>query len=317
MASPSISPPPPAKALPVRLIRPPRRFEPLNLRELWDNREMLLLFTFRDIKVRYKQTVLGVLWAVIQPFMTMIVFSFVFGRVARMPSDGIPYPLFSYVGLLPWNFFSNGLTKASTSLTLNAHMIRKIYFPRLILPVSAILSGVIDFVISLAMLLVLYAYYGSALPHVTGGFAAYHLTSPEFTETALKLVTSNYEITANIIWLPALMLLAFISSLAVSLWLAALNVSFRDIGQALSFLTRILMYLTPVIYPISALPESFRWVAAINPITGVVEGFRWAMLGVDSAPGSVLLISTLASIVLLISGLYYFRKAETTFADLI
>lgn len=301
----------------VKVIEPPKRFQPLNLRELWQHREVLMLFTLRDIKIRYKQTVLGILWAVIQPFVTMIVFSFIFGRVARMPSDGIPYPLFSYVGLLPWNFFSNGLNKASTVLVSSSQMIRKIYFPRMILPISAILSGMIDFIVSFVMLGVLYVYYAFATPHVTAGLPAYALANPAFVESAFKAVTANYEITANIIWLPVLLLLAFLSALSVSLWLSALNVSFRDVGYALNFFLRMLLYLTPVIYPVSALPSEFQFIAALNPITGVVEGFRWAMLGVDTAPGPLILVSTAATVVLLISGAYYFRKAEATFADLV
>lgn len=310
--------PKPTPAQYVKVIEPPKRFQPLNLRELWQQRELLFLFTLRDVKIRYKQTVLGILWAVIQPFVTMIVFSFVFGRVARMPSDGIPYPLFSYVGLLPWNFFSNGLSKASTVLVSSSQMIRKIYFPRMILPISSILSGMVDFLISFLMLGLLYIYYAINTPHVTAGLKAYALSNPAFVESTFKAVTANYEITANIIWLPVLLLLAFVSSLAVSLWLSALNVSFRDVGYALNFFLRMLLYLTPVIYPVSALPEVLQWISALNPITGVVEGFRWAMLGVETtALGPLLLISTAATLVLLVTGAFYFRKAEATFADLV
>ncbi len=301
----------------VKIIEPPKAFQPLNLLELWQQRELLFLFTLRDVKIRYKQTVLGILWAVIQPFITMIVFSFVFGRIARMPSDGIPYPLFSYVGLLPWNFFSNGLNKAAAVLVTNSQMIRKIYFPRMILPISAILSGMVDFLISFAMLGVLYIYYGINTPHVTAGLKAYALSNPVFAESAFRAVTANYEITANIVWLPVLLLLAFLSALSVSLWLSALNVAFRDVGYALNFALRMLLYLTPVIYPVSALPEPLKLISALNPITGVVEGFRWAMLGVDSAPGPLLLVSTAATLFLLVTGAYYFRKTEATFADLV
>jgi lipopolysaccharide transport system permease protein len=312
------STPKPTSAQYVKIIEPPKRFQPLNLRELWQHREVLFLFTLRDIKIRYKQTILGILWAVIQPFVTMIVFSFIFGRVARMPSDGIPYPLFSYVGLLPWNFFSNGLNKASTVLVTSSQMIRKIYFPRMILPISAILSGLVDFLISFVMLGVLYIYYGINTPHVTLGLKAYTVSNPAFFESAFKAVTANYEITANIVWLPVLLLLAFLSALAVSFWLSALNVAFRDVGYALNFFLRMLLYLTPVIYPISALPESLRVIAALNPITGVVEGFRWAMLGVETTSlGSMLVLSTAATLVLLVTGAFYFRKAEATFADLV
>jgi lipopolysaccharide transport system permease protein len=226
------------------------------------------------------------------------VFSFVFGRLAQMPSDGIPYPLFSFVGLLPWTFFSNGLSKASTSLVLNSSLIKKIYFPRLILPISAIASGIIDFCLSFLMLIVLMLYYVVSAP-ADGGGSVY------------------FQVTANIVWLPLLLLLTFISALGVSLWFAALNVSFRDVGQAINFITRIGLYLTPVAYPTSALPDALKVVSALNPMTGVVEGFRWALLGTNTAPQPTILVSALISVILLVTGAYYFRRAESSFADLV
>jgi lipopolysaccharide transport system permease protein len=312
-AQPSLSP---TQEPPVRVIEPLKRWQPLDLRELWQYREMMVFLIWRDIRVRYRQTILGALWAVIQPFITMIVFTFVFGRIAKMPSDGIPYPLFSYVGLLPWNFFSTGLSKASTSLVSNSSLIRKIYFPRLVLPITAIVSGITDFLLSLAMLVILYVYYAATVPTLlpTGLYpvAGGSLVTDLFASSA-----AYFHITLNILWVPVLLLLAFLSSLAVSLWLAALNASFRDIGYALGFVTRMLLYLTPVIYPISALPSELRLIAALNPITGVVEGFRWAMLGAQTAPGPYMIVATAVTLVLLVTGAFYFRRIERTFADIV
>lgn len=301
----------------VKLIKPIEGWIPLNLNELWQYREMLWFMVWRDLRVRYKQTVLGMSWAVIQPFVTMIVFSFIFGRLARMPSDGVPYPLFSYVGLLPWTFFSNGLTKASNSMTGNAGLIKKIYFPRLILPITAVASGIIDFALSFLMLIALMVYYALNIPNVTGALSLYPVTNPSLVYDAIFTNSVHFEVTGNIIWLPALLLLAFVSALAVSLWFAALNVNFRDVGQAIGFITRIGLYLTPVAFPISALPGWTHPIVALNPMTGVVEGFRWALLGTDTAPGLSIVIATAVSVLLLISGAYYFRRAEGKFADLV
>jgi lipopolysaccharide transport system permease protein len=301
----------------IKEIKPIDGWIPLNLGELWQYREMLWFLVWRDLKVRYKQTVLGMSWAVIQPFVTMIVFSFIFGRLANMPSDGVPYPLFSYVGLLPWTFFSNGLSKASTSMTGNSGLIKKVYFPRLILPITAVASGIIDFILSFAMLLILMVYYAAITPNVTGQLWLYPVANPSLFYTAIFENSVHFEVTSNIIWLPALLLLAFISALGASLWFAALNVNFRDVGHAIGFITRIGLYLTPVAFPISALPEVLHPIAALNPLTGVVEGFRWALLGTDTAPGLSIIISTIVAILLLISGAYYFRRAEGKFADLV
>jgi lipopolysaccharide transport system permease protein len=301
----------------IKEIKPIDGWIPLNLGELWQYREMLWFLVWRDLKVRYKQTVLGMSWAVIQPFVTMIVFSFIFGRLANMPSDGVPYPLFSYVGLLPWTFFSNGLSKASTSMTGNSGLIKKVYFPRLILPITAVASGIIDFILSFAMLLILMLYYGVTMPNVTGQLSLYPVANPSLVYTAIYENSAHFQITGNIIWLPLLLLLAFISALGASLWFAALNVNFRDVGHAIGFITRIGLYLTPVAFPISALPEVLHPIAALNPLTGVVEGFRWALLGTDTAPGLSIIISTIVAILLLISGAYYFRRAEGKFADLV
>ncbi|HEX2620263.1 MAG TPA: ABC transporter permease [Phototrophicaceae bacterium] len=301
----------------IKTIKPVDGWISLNLGELWQYREMLWFLIWRDLKVRYKQTVLGMFWAIIQPFVTMIVFSFVFGRLAKLPSDGIPYPLFSFVGLLPWNFFSNGLSKASTSMTNNSSLIKKIYFPRIILPITSIASGFIDMGLSFVMLLLLMVYYWLTIQNLTGALHIYPVANPELVYAKFAALELHFQITGNIIWLPALLLLAFISSLGISLWFAALNVYFRDVGQAMTFITRIGMYVTPVIYPISALPHGFRTLAALNPMTGVVEGFRWALLGTDTAPQPTIIIAALISIVLLVSGAFYFRRAESKFADLV
>lgn len=303
----------------VNVIEPPKSRIPLNLEELWNYRDLVVFLTFRDLKVRYKQTVLGVLWAIIQPFITMIVFSFVFGRIARLPSDGVPYPLFSYVGLLPWNFFSDGLTKGASSLTANSSMIRKIYFPRLILPITGILSGLVDFLLAASMLAVLYIYYALKATPVPAAVQAgvFHIGDAGFHTAAFQSAGAAFQVTGNVIWLPFLMMLAFGVALAMSLWLSAMNVRFRDVGYGLGFVIRILMYLTPVVYPLSQLDGGLRTIAALNPMTGVVEGFRWALLGVDSAPGPYILISAIMTLALLIGGLYYFRHTESQFADLL
>jgi lipopolysaccharide transport system permease protein len=301
----------------TKIIKPVDGWIPLNLGELWQYREMLWFTIWRDLRVRYKQTILGMFWAIIQPFVTMIVFSFVFGRLARLPSDGIPYPLFSYVGLLPWTFFSNGLSKASTSMTSNSGLIKKIYFPRLILPITAIAGGLVDLALSFMMLIVLMLYYWSTTPDLTATLSLYPLTNPALITAFMQAQELHFQITPNIIWLPALLLLAFVASLGISLWFAALNVYFRDVGQAMSFIVRIGMYLTPVAYPLSALPNDLQTLAAFNPMTGVVEGFRWALLGTDTAPGFTVIIAAVLSIILLISGAFYFRRAESRFADLV
>ncbi len=256
------------------------------LRELWEFRELLYFFAWRDIKVRYKQTVMGVLWAIIQPFLTMVIFSLFFGRLANIPSDGLPYPVFSYAALVPWTFFANALAQASNSLVINANMIKKIYFPRLALPIATVLAGVIDFVLAFLVLLGMMLYYG--------------------------LVP-----TVNIIWLPFFALLALVTSLGVSLWLAAMNVQFRDVHYTIPFLTQAWLFATPIAYPSSLLPEPWRTIYGLNPMAGVVEGFRWALLGTDTAPGKMIIISALVALTLLVSGAFYFRRMEQSFADVL
>lgn len=259
---------------------------PLNLRELWEYRELLYFLTLRDIKVRYKQTALGVAWAVIQPVLTMLVFSLFFGRLAKVPSDGLPYPAFSFAGLVPWTFFSYGLSQAANSVVGNQQLVTKVYFPRLVIPGATILSGIVDFALSLVVLLALMLYYGVPL-------------------------------TLHALWVGPLMLLALITSLGVGLWLAALNVAYRDVRYTLPFLTQFWLFITPIAYPSSLLTEPWRTVYGLNPMAGVVEGFRWALLGADTAPGPMIAASSVVALLILLGGAFYFRRMERVFADII
>jgi len=281
-----VSGPSASSETPVTIIRPSRGWISLNLHELWEYRELLYFLTWRDIKVRYKQTVLGVAWAIIQPFFTMVVFSLFFGKLAKMPSDDIPYPVFSYAALVPWTFFANGLSQSSTSLVASANLIKKVYFPRLVVPISAVISGGVDFALAFAVLLGMMFFY-SIVP------------------------------TAAVIWLPLLLLLALVTSLGVGLWLTAMNVQFRDVRYAVPFLVQAWMFATPIAYPSSLLDEPWRTLYGINPMAGVVEGFRWALLGTETAPGPIIIVSTLVAVGLLVSGAYYFRRMEKTFADVV
>lgn len=267
-------------------IQPSRGWTSLGLGELWDYRELLYFLTWRDIKVRYKQTAFGAAWAVIQPFFTMVVFSLFFGRLARMPSDGVPYPIFSYAALVPWTFFVGGLTQSAGSLVGSANLLKKVYFPRLAMPLATVLSEAVDFAIAFVVLLGMMLYFG---------------------------ITP----TANIVWLPLLILLAVVTALGVGLWLSALNVQFRDVRYVVPFLTQFWMFATPIAYPSSLLDARWRAVYALNPMVGVVEGFRWALLGTNSAPGPMILASSAASLAILVGGAFYFRRMEKSFADLV
>jgi len=271
---------------PVTIIHPSRGWISLNLRDLWEYRELLYFLTWRDIKVRYKQTVLGAAWAIIQPFFTMVVFSLFFGQLAKVPSDGIPYPIFSYAALVPWTFFANGLNQSSNSLVGSANLIAKVYFPRLVMPLSAVISSVVDFVLAFAVLLGMMAFYG-LWP------------------------------TSAVIWLPLLLLLALVTALGVGLWLSAMNVQFRDVRYAVPFLIQFWMFATPIAYPSSLLSQPWRTIYALNPMVGVVEGFRWALLGIQTSPGPVIIVSALAALATLVSGAFYFRRMEKTFADIV
>jgi lipopolysaccharide transport system permease protein len=275
-----------AAPVPVMRIKPSNGWVSLNLRELWEYRELLYFLSWRDVKVRYKQTALGAAWAIIQPFFTMVVFSLFFGQLAKIPSDGVPYPIFSYAALVPWTFFANALNQSSNSLVGSAHLITKVYFPRLVVPLSSVLSGLVDFVLAFAVLLGMMFYYGM-MP------------------------------TINILALPPLLLLALVTSLGVGLWLSALNVEFRDVRYVVPFLVQFWLFSTPIAYPSSLLQEPWRTLYAVNPMVGVVEGFRWALLGTDTAPGPVIAVSALMALLLLVGGAFYFRRMEKTFADIV
>lgn len=272
--------------VPVIRIEPSVGWVSLKLGELLKYRELIYFLIWRDIKVRYKQTVLGVAWAIIQPLFTMMVFSLFFGRLAKIPSDGIPYPIFSYAALVPWTFFSNGLSLASNSLVGNANLIKKVYFPRLAIPIATVLAGVVDFILAFIVLIGMMAYFG-------------------------------FVPTINVLWLPLLLLLALITSLGVSLWFSAMNVEFRDVRYIMPFLTQFWLFSTPIAYPSSLLSEPWRTLYGLNPMVGVVEGFRWALLGTKTAPGTIVFVSALAALALLISGALYFRRMEKTFADVV
>jgi lipopolysaccharide transport system permease protein len=267
-------------------IEPPRGWRSLDLRDLWLHRELLYFFAWRDIKVRYKQTVFGFLWAILQPFVTMVVFTFVFSRVANVSSDGLPYPVFAFAALVPWTFFSNALTLGSSYLIQTPDLITKVYFPRLLLPAASVLGGLFDFAIAFAVLLGMTFYY-----RIVPG--------PE------------------VVFLIPLLLLLVATALAATLWFSALNVKYRDIQYAVPFLAQIWLFATPVAYAASAVPEPWRTLLGLNPMTGVVEGFRWALLGVEPAPVTIMLLSGAATLVFVLSGVYYFRRSEDSFADVI
>lgn len=272
--------------VPVIRIEPSKGWVSLKLRELWEYRELLYFLIWRDVKVRYKQTVLGAAWAIIQPFFTMVVFSVFFGNLAKVPSDGIPYPIFSYSALVPWSFFTYGLSQASNSLVSSARLITKVYFPRLTMPIATVLSGIVDFLLAFVVLLGMMLVFGIAP-------------------------------TVNVFWLPCFLLLALITSLGTGLWLSAMNVQFRDVRYIVPFITQIWMFLTPIAYPSSLLSEPWRTLYGINPMAGVVEGFRWALLGTDTAPGPIIIVSSLAAVALLVGGAFYFRRMEKSFADVV
>jgi len=267
-------------------IEPAHGWTGISLRELWEYRELLYFLTWRDIKVRYKQTALGAAWAIIQPFFMMVVFTLFFGRLARVPSDGIPYPVFAFCALLPWQLFAHALTESSNSLVGSQNLITKVYFPRLVIPISAVLGGILDFAIAFVILLLMMAYYG-----IVPGWA--------------------------VLTLPAFLLLALMTALAVGLWLSALNVKYRDVRYTLNFLVQFWLFATPVAYPSSLIPERFRAFYGLNPMAGVVEGFRWALLGKAEPVGTMLWVSITVVVLLLIGGLYYFRRMEQEFADVV
>ena len=272
-------------SLPVTIVRPSRRLS-LNLGELWRYRELVGFFVWRDIKVRYKQTLLGAAWAIIQPLFTMIVFSLFFGKLAKVPSDNVPYPIFSYAALLPWQLFAKALNDASRSLVGNRNMLTKVYFPRLAMPLASLLGGLLDFTIAFLVLLGMMWYY--------------HVPLAPRAATVL-------------LFLP----LALLTALGVGLWLSALNVLYRDVGYALPFLTQAWMFITPIAYSSTLVPEKWRLVYALNPMAGVVNGFRWALLGTPTGPDASMAVSVTVSLLLLVSGLFFFRRMERMFADVV
>ena len=271
---------------PYLVIEPGKGWVSLKLGELWVYRELLYFLTWRDIKVRYKQTALGAAWAIIQPLFTMLVFSVFFGRLAKIPSDGIPYPIFSFAALVPWTFFANGLSQSSNSLVGSSNLLTKVYFPRLVIPISTVISGFVDFALSFVMLLLMMVYYGK---------------TP----------------TLNIIWLPFFLVLALVTALGVGLWLSALNVEFRDVRYVVPFITQFWMLATPIAYPSTMLSEPWRTIYGLNPMVGVVEGFRWALLGSGTGPGPMVAVSTVMAVVVLITGAFYFKRMERNFADIV
>ena len=280
-------PPPTSSSPPVFRIQPAKGWLSLGLGELWEYRELLYFLTWRDIKVRYKQTALGASWAILQPLMTMVVFSLFFGKLAKIDSDGVPYPVFSLAGLVPWTFFAYALAQSSNSLVQSANLVKKVYFPRLAVPIASVLSGLADFAIAFVVLL------------------------------GMMLAFGVYP-TWNVLWLPFLLLLTLMTSLGIGLWMAALNVKYRDVRYVIPFLTQFWMFASPIAYPSSLIEDPFwRSVYSINPMVGVVEGFRWALLGTDTAPGPMLIVSTIAAALMLVAGTYYFRQMEKSFADLV
>lgn len=270
---------------PVLIIQPTKGWGQLALHEVWEYRDLLYFLLWRDVKGRYKQMALGPLWIVLRPLFNMVLFTLIFGKVAKLPSDGVPYPIFTYTALLPWTFFSGALMAASNSLLNHRHLIAKVYFPRLIVPVVGVISGLIDFSISFLILMGMMLFYG-------------------------------YGLSWRIFMVPAFLLIAAMTALAVGLWSASWIVHYHDVNEILSYLVRGWMYVTPVVYAISIIPERWRTLYRLNPMTNVIEGFRWALLGTGQAPDMICLISTLAIIPALISGAFYFRRTERTIVDI-
>lgn len=281
-----------SRPVPLIIIEPSRGWVPVRVRDLWDYRDLLYFLVWRDVKVRYKQTVLGAAWAILQPTMTMVVFTIFFGGLAGISSDNLPYPIFSFAGLLPWTFFAQGLGQSSNSLVGSQHLLTKVYFPRLIIPLATVTAGVVDFLLAFVVLVAMMAFYG-----MWPGVA--------------------------VLWLPLLLGLAYATALGVGMWLSALNVEYRDVRHVVPFLVQIWLFVTPVIYPASTVTARLEslglpgWVFGLNPMTGVVEGFRWALLGVDSRPGPLIIASATVAVVLVVSGAVYFRRMERTFADVV
>jgi lipopolysaccharide transport system permease protein len=271
---------------PEILIEPSRGWQALGLKELWEFRELFYFLAWRDIKVRYKQTALGASWAILQPLLAMLIFTLIFGILAKIPSDGLPYPLFAYSALLPWQLFVYALTQSSNSLIENARLISKVYFPRLVVPLASVVAGIVDFFIAFSILILLMFYYG-VVP------------------------------TWGVLALPFFLVLALGAAMSVGLWMSALNVKYRDVRYTLPFLAQAWMFATPIVYPSSMIPEAWRWLYGLNPMAGVVEGFRWALLGTEILHLPLILVSATVVVIGLVGGLYYFKRMEKMFADLV
>ncbi len=269
----------------IRITPPPRWLE-LNLADVWAHRELLYFLVWRQLKLRYKQTVIGAGWAILQPLLTMLTFSLIFGRLAQLPSDGLPYPIFYYSGLLPWMYFANSLAAATNTMVDHQRVITKVYFPRILLPVSAVLAGLIDFAIAFGVLLLLMLLYG-------------------------------VPVTAAVLTLPLFLLLAVATAVGVGLWLSALYALYRDVRYALQFLLMLWMFVSPVAYPSSLVPEQWRWLYGLNPMAGVIDSFRWAVTGLAQPPAGLMLASTVAVAFVLVGGLLYFQRIEATIADVV
>jgi lipopolysaccharide transport system permease protein len=267
------------------VILPPRKWVPIDFHEVWNHRELLYFFVWRDVKIRYKQTALGFSWAILQPLFMMIIFTIFFGGLANIPSEGIPYPVFALAGVMPWTLFAEGLSRSTSSMVSNAHIMTKVYFPRLLLPISGILSPLVDFFVAFSLLIITMIFFGVAP-------------------------------TWNILFLPAFIVLAVATSLGVGLWFSALNVKYRDFGYTIPFIIQIWLFASPVVYPSTMIPLPYRVLYGLNPMAGVIEGSRWALVGTDP-PSLMIFVSVGVVIALLISGMFYFRKMEQYFADII
>ena len=278
--------PPAAPLVPVMRIVPPSRWWVIPFAELWDFRELIYFFVWRDIKIRYKQTAVGSAWAILQPFLMMLVFSLFFGKLANIGSDGLSYPIFYYSALLPWMYFAAALQNSTNTIVENQRLITKVYFPRLALPLSSVLSGLVDFAVSFLMFVVLMIYYG-------------------------------IRPTVSMLWFPAFLSLAILVALGVGLWLSALNAIYRDVRYVLPFLVQFWLFASPVVYPSSRVPAEWRWLYGLNPMAGVIEGFRWSLTGRGNPPGHLLILSSVVAAFILLSGIAYFQKMETTMADVV
>jgi len=266
------------------IIEPKKGWQIIDFKELWEYRDLFFFLVWRDIKVLYKQTVMGFSWAIVRPVFSMIVFSVVFGRLAKVPSDGIPYPIFSYAALLPWTYFSTSMTSSTGSLIANAGMLTKVYFPRIIIPFTPVLAGLVDFVIAFSVLAVLMFWYGIAP-------------------------------TWNILFLPLLIVLMILTASGIGMWLSALAIQYRDIRHAIGFFSQLLMYGAPVVWPVSLIPDKFRLLYGIYPMAGVIEGFRSSLIGKNPMPWDLILVGTASALLIALSGAFYFRRMERIFAD--